>query len=109
MTILFVDYTAYFYTIIIVLYHVGAHSHIRGLGLDDSLEARMVSEGMVGQTDARRAAGVIVRLIEAGKIAVSLHIIFMLICLCFQCVIIIFYTRVVVYFLLVNQVQVKQQ
>ena len=48
---------------------IGAHSHIRGLGLDDSLEARMISEGMVGQTDARRSAGVIVRLIEAGKIA----------------------------------------
>lgn len=48
---------------------IGAHSHIRGLGLDDSLEARMVSEGMVGQTEARRAAGVIVKLIQAGKIA----------------------------------------
>jgi RuvB-like protein 2 len=28
---------------------IGAHSHIRGLGLDDSLEARQVSQGMVGQ------------------------------------------------------------
>eukprot|EP00462_Mataza_sp_D1_P001865 CAMPEP_0175115906 /NCGR_PEP_ID=MMETSP0086_2-20121207/17875_1 /TAXON_ID=136419 /ORGANISM="Unknown Unknown, Strain D1" /LENGTH=50 /DNA_ID=CAMNT_0016396125 /DNA_START=47 /DNA_END=195 /DNA_ORIENTATION=+ len=32
---------------------IGAHSHIRGLGLDDALEARNVSEGMVGQTAAR--------------------------------------------------------
>jgi DNA helicase TIP49 (TBP-interacting protein) len=38
---------------------IGAHSHIRGLGLDDALEARKVSQGMVGQTSARRAAGVV--------------------------------------------------
>ena len=35
---------------------IGAHSHIRGLGLDDSLEARNISQGMVGQMEARRAA-----------------------------------------------------
>lgn len=28
---------------------IGAHSHIRGLGLDDSLDPRKVSQGMVGQ------------------------------------------------------------
>jgi RuvB-like protein 2 len=28
---------------------VGAHSHIRGLGLDESLEPKQISEGMVGQ------------------------------------------------------------
>lgn len=33
---------------------IGAHSHIRGLGLDDALEARAVSQGMVGQTKARK-------------------------------------------------------
>ena len=27
---------------------IGAHSHIRGLGLDDSLEARNISQGLVG-------------------------------------------------------------
>ncbi|ORX58271.1 RuvB-like 2 [Hesseltinella vesiculosa] len=48
---------------------VGAHSHIRGLGLDDALEPRASSQGMVGQLKARKAAGVIVRMIEAGKIA----------------------------------------
>lgn len=48
---------------------VGAHSHIRGLGLDDSLEARISSQGMVGQTEARRAAGVVVQMIREGKIA----------------------------------------
>lgn len=48
---------------------VGAHSHIRGLGLDDTLEARMSSQGMVGQIQARRAAGVVVQMVKEGKIA----------------------------------------
>jgi len=47
----------------------GAHSHIRGLGLDDALEARKVSQGMVGQVSARRAAGIILEVIREGKIA----------------------------------------
>jgi RuvB-like protein 2 len=38
---------------------IGAHSHIRGLGLDDALEPREVSQGMVGQAGARRAAGIV--------------------------------------------------
>jgi RuvB-like protein 2 len=33
---------------------IGAHSHIRGLGLDDALEARPSSQGMVGQIPARK-------------------------------------------------------
>ncbi|KAJ3439924.1 ruvb-like 2 [Anaeramoeba flamelloides] len=45
------------------------HSHIQGLGLDDFLEPRNVSQGMVGQKSARKAAGLIVRLIKQGKIA----------------------------------------
>ncbi|XP_078438138.1 P-loop containing nucleoside triphosphate hydrolases superfamily protein [Wolffia australiana] len=48
---------------------IGAHSHIRGLGLDSGLEARGSSEGMVGQIPARRAAGVILELVREGKIA----------------------------------------
>ena len=71
---------------------IGAHSHIRGLGLDDALEARAVSQGMVGQAPARKvgrltttqthslqdsihnallvqAAGVILQMIREGKIA----------------------------------------
>ncbi|KAL0450144.1 UNVERIFIED_CONTAM: RuvB-like 2 [Sesamum latifolium] len=48
---------------------IGAHSHIRGLGLDSALEARSSSDGMVGQTSARRAAGVIVKMVQEGKIA----------------------------------------
>lgn len=48
---------------------IGAHSHIRGLGLDDVLEARAVSQGMVGQKEARRAAGIVVNMVREGKIA----------------------------------------
>lgn len=48
---------------------IGAHSHIRGLGLDDILDARAVSQGMVGQRDARRAAGIVVNMVREGKIA----------------------------------------
>jgi len=51
------------------LERVGAHSHIRGLGLDDCLEARSVSQGMVGQQTARRAAGLVLQMIQDGKIA----------------------------------------
>ncbi|GKE39988.1 RuvB-like protein 2, partial [Tanacetum coccineum] len=36
---------------------IGAHSHIRGLGLDSDLEPHAVSEGMIGQNKARNAAG----------------------------------------------------
>lgn len=48
---------------------IGAHSHIRGLGLDDALEARAVSQGLVGQATARRAAGIITQMVKDGKIA----------------------------------------
>jgi len=48
---------------------IGDHSHIQGLGLDDSLEALAIKRGMVGQTSARKAAGVILSLIKTGKIA----------------------------------------
>lgn len=48
---------------------IGAHSHIRGLGLDDVLDARAVSQGMVGQKEARKAAGIVVQMVREGKIA----------------------------------------
>ncbi|CAH1138853.1 unnamed protein product [Phyllotreta striolata] len=48
---------------------IGAHSHIRGLGLDDSLEARHVSQGMVGQVSARRAVGIVLQMVRDGRIA----------------------------------------
>jgi TIP49 P-loop domain len=48
---------------------IGAHSHIRGLGLDDALEPRDVSQGLVGQQGARRAAGIVYKMIQEGQIA----------------------------------------
>eukprot|EP00698_Gefionella_okellyi_P003793 TRINITY_DN13525_c0_g1_i1.p1 TRINITY_DN13525_c0_g1~~TRINITY_DN13525_c0_g1_i1.p1 ORF type:complete len:465 (-),score=132.96 TRINITY_DN13525_c0_g1_i1:42-1436(-) len=48
---------------------IGAHSHIRGLGLSDTLEARASSQGMVGQQAARRAMGLVVSMIREGQIA----------------------------------------
>jgi DNA helicase TIP49 (TBP-interacting protein) len=48
----------------------GAHSHIRGLGLDSTtLEPRGSSQGMVGQGKARKAAGVILKMVQEGRIA----------------------------------------
>ena len=40
-----------------------------GLGLDDALEPRKVSQGLVGQLEARKAAGIIVEIIKEGKMA----------------------------------------
>lgn len=48
---------------------IGAHSHIRGLGLDERLIPAPVAQGIVGQADARKAAGVIVKMIQNGKIS----------------------------------------
>jgi len=48
---------------------IGTHSHIRGLGLDESLEPRLNSQGMVGQLKARKAAGVVLHMIKEGKMA----------------------------------------
>ncbi|MEX0568197.1 MAG: RuvB-like domain-containing protein [Candidatus Njordarchaeota archaeon] len=52
-----------------ILIRVGAHSHIKGLGLDEKGRAKFICDGMVGQTKAREAAGLIVRLIKEGKMA----------------------------------------
>jgi RuvB-like protein 2 len=49
---------------------IGAHSHIRGLGLDADLTPRDASsEGMIGQKDARKAAGVVLRMIQRGELS----------------------------------------
>ncbi|MEM3832079.1 MAG: RuvB-like helicase [Thermoprotei archaeon] len=48
---------------------IGAHSHIKGLGLDSNGKALKVADGMVGQTEAREAAGFIVKLVKEGKMA----------------------------------------
>ncbi|MEB3787536.1 MAG: RuvB-like domain-containing protein [Desulfurococcales archaeon] len=45
------------------------HSHITGLGLDEKGKARKIAGGLVGQEEAREAAGVIVDLIRKGRLA----------------------------------------
>jgi len=48
---------------------VGSHTHIKGLGLDKSLKAVKVKDGMVGQEKAREAAGLVVHMIREGKLS----------------------------------------
>lgn len=48
---------------------VGAHTHIKGLGLDENLRAVRIKDGMVGQERAREAAGLIVKMIKEGKLS----------------------------------------
>ncbi|MEM1644431.1 MAG: RuvB-like domain-containing protein [Ignisphaera sp.] len=54
---------------IAMLKRISAHSHIRGLGLDEKGEPILVADGLVGQLEARRAAGIIVKMIKDGKLA----------------------------------------
>ncbi len=51
------------------LLSAGLHSHIRGLGLDRSGRAKRVSQGLVGQEEAREALGVVASMIRAGRLA----------------------------------------
>lgn len=48
---------------------IGAHTHIKGLGLDENLNAVKVKDGMVGQEKAREAAGLVVKMIKEGKLS----------------------------------------
>lgn len=48
--------------------HISTYFFV-GLGLDDALEPREVSQGMVGQIAARKASGVVYKMIQEGKIA----------------------------------------
>ncbi|GMM34464.1 RuvB family ATP-dependent DNA helicase reptin [Saccharomycopsis crataegensis] len=48
---------------------IAAHSHISGLGLDENLQPREVAQGMVGQLNARKAAGIILKMVQQGSIA----------------------------------------
>ena len=57
---------------------IGAHSHIRGLGLDESLDPRTNSQGMVGQIEARKASGIILKLIKEGSLAGRHYLSFLL-------------------------------
>ncbi|RLE65896.1 MAG: TATA box-binding protein, partial [Thermoprotei archaeon] len=47
---------------------IGAHSHIKGLGLKNG-KALPIADGLVGQEEAREAAGIIVEMIKQGKMA----------------------------------------
>ena len=48
---------------------ISAHSHILGLGLDENYRALRKADGMVGQIEAREAAGIVVKMIKEGKFA----------------------------------------
>lgn len=53
------------------LERIGAHSHISGLGISDALETTTSSgssSGLVGQVKARKAMGLVYKLIQQGKI-----------------------------------------
>ena len=48
---------------------IASHSHVKGLGLNDMGLAIELGGGMVGQNDAREAAGIIVQMIKMKKMA----------------------------------------
>ncbi|CAJ1960169.1 unnamed protein product [Cylindrotheca closterium] len=53
------------------LERIGAHSHISGLGISDSLDVSSMSAktcGLIGQVKARKAMGMVHKLIQQGKI-----------------------------------------
>jgi len=51
------------------LKRISVHSHIRGLGLDEKGEPIRIADGLVGQVEARKAAGMVVKMIKEGKLA----------------------------------------
>lgn len=48
---------------------VASHSHIKGLGLNEDGTAMEISAGLVGQQQAREAAGLVVDLVKSKKMA----------------------------------------
>ncbi|KAG0244275.1 RuvB-like 1 [Mortierella sp. GBAus27b] len=48
---------------------IAAHSHIKGLGLNDDGYAESVASGFVGQEQAREACGIVVDLIKSKKMS----------------------------------------
>jgi RuvB-like protein 1 (pontin 52) len=48
---------------------INVHTHIKGLGLDENGIAQNIGQGLVGQKDAREAAGIVVDMIKGGKMA----------------------------------------
>ena len=51
------------------LQRISIHSHIRGLGLDENGKAIRVKDGLVGQLEAREAAGIVVEMVKEGRMA----------------------------------------
>jgi TBP-interacting protein len=45
------------------------HSHITGLGLDEKGKPKFKADGLVGQLEAREAAGIVVELVKQGKMS----------------------------------------
>ena len=48
---------------------ISAHSHVKGLGLNETGEAITAASGLVGQAQAREAAGLVVDLIKSKRMA----------------------------------------
>nr|CAG4645478.1 EOG090X04OZ [Lynceus sp. MCZ IZ 141354] len=48
---------------------ISAHSHVKGLGLDESGNAIQIASGLVGQEQAREAAGIVVDLVRSKRMA----------------------------------------
>ena len=48
---------------------IGAHTHVKGLGLNKKGNAVKIKDGLVGQEKAREAAGLVVRMIKEGKLS----------------------------------------
>ncbi|XP_026809633.1 ruvB-like helicase 1 [Rhopalosiphum maidis] len=48
---------------------ISSHSHVKGLGLDECGEAIQMASGLVGQEDARQAAGIVVDMIRTRKMS----------------------------------------
>ena len=48
---------------------ISSHSHIKGLGLNKEGKPEEIACGLVGQADAREAAGIVVELIKSKKMA----------------------------------------
>jgi len=48
---------------------INVHTHIKGLGLDENGIAQNIGQGLVGQKEAREAAGIVVDMIKGGKMA----------------------------------------
>lgn len=51
------------------LERIGAHSHIRGLGLDNQLSPESSADGLVGQAQARKAMGIVLKMVQSKQIS----------------------------------------